>query len=121
MNGIYDAARYKLMTALFDWTKTDLLLTCWSGAPTFVPTDTTIADMLTHGVVDRGSSLPVTSKTVAPDGTAQTNQIVIPGVAIGDPITFFTMSEKKPTHNLSELILFLDEALDLQKRGWWKA
>ena len=137
VNTIYDAARYKLMNALFDWTKTNLVLTCWSGTPTFVPTDATIDDLVLHGVVDRGASLPITSKTVSPDGTAQTNQVVIQAVPIGAPLTFFTMSERKPTYGLSELILFIDEALDLpfdpngldivvqpdwlQRRGWWKA
>ena len=136
-NSIYNPARYKLMLGLFDWTATDLMLTCWSGTPTFVPTDTYIGDVVNHGLTERGSSLPITSKTVAPDGTAQTNQVVIEAVPIGAPITFFTMSERKPQHAFSELILFIDEALDLpfdpngldmvvqpdwlQRRGWWKA
>ena len=79
----------------------------------------------------RGSSLPITSQTVAPDGTAQTNQVIIPGVPIGAPITFFTMSDA------DQLILFIDEAVELpfvpngldmvvqpdwlEQRGWWKA
>ena len=136
MNTIYDAARYKLMTAAFDWTATDLLLTCWSGTPVFVPTDQTIGDVGIHGPVERGSSLPITSQSVTPDGTGQTNKVVIPAVAVGAPITFFTMSDRKPTHSLSELILFIDEAEDLpfdpngldmvvypdwlQQRGWWR-
>jgi hypothetical protein len=137
-NTIYDAARYKLMNGLFNWPLTNLVLTCWSGTPTFVPGDTTIQDILNHGLTDRGSSLPITSKTVAPDGTAQTNQVVIPAVPIGAPLTFFTMSERNVANYLfSDLILFIDEALDLpfdpngldiivqpdwlQRRGWWKA
>lgn len=138
LNNIYDTARYKVMLALQDWTKVDLMLTAWSGTPTFVPTHTYVSDVdAVSGVIERGSSLPITSATVAPDGTAQTNQVIIPAVPIGLPLTFFTMSIRKPTHSLSELILYIDEAdglpfypngLDvtiqpdwLQRRGWWRA
>jgi len=131
MNTIYNSARYQLMTAQLNWLTVDLTLTAWSGAAVFDPLDETISDVGAHGPVNRGSSLPITSQTVAPDGTAQTNQVVIPAVPIGDPVTFFTMS------NGAQLILFIDEAeglpfvpngLDmvvqpdwLQNRGWWKA
>ena len=137
MNTVYNYARYKLMTGSFDWTATDLMLTAWSGTPTFVAVDKTIANVVAHGLTERGSSLPITAKSVLADGTAQTNQVVIPAVTIGAPITFFTMSERKPTHAQSELILYIDEAIELpfipngldmvvqpdwlSKRGWWKA
>jgi hypothetical protein len=131
MNTIYDQARYRLMTQQLNWLTSNLVLTAWSGVAVFAPLDEIISDVATHGPVERGTSLPITQQTVAPDGTAQTNQVVIPAVPIGDPVTFFTMS------NGNQLILFIDEAeglpfvangLDmvvnpdwLQQRGWWKA
>jgi hypothetical protein len=131
MNNVYDVARYRLMTSAFDWRAANLVLTAWSGTPVFSATDETIADVATHGPVERGSSLPITSKTVASNGTAQTNQVVIPDVLIGDPVTFFTMSDG------DELVLFIDEATELpfvpngldmlvqsdwlEQRGWWRA
>ena len=76
-------------------------------------------------------------KTVSTDGTSQTNQVVIPTVAIGAPISFLTMSDRNVNQTLSTVILYIDEALDLPfiangldmvvqpdwlaKRGWWKA
>jgi hypothetical protein len=131
MNTIYDAARYRLMTAGFNWTTADLLLTAWSGALVFDPGDEMLSDVVARGAVPRGVSDPITSQTVAPDGTAQTNQVVIPNVTIGAPISFFTMSDG------DELVLFIDEAIELpfipngldmvvqpdwlSQRGWWKA
>jgi hypothetical protein len=136
MNTIYDSARYKLLTGTFDWTAADLMLTAWSGALEFHPEDDTIEEVSAHGPVERGSSMPITVQTVALNGTAQTNGVVIPSVAVGAPISFFTMSDRKPTHGLSELILFIDEAVDLPfipngldmviqpdwlaQRGWWR-
>ena len=130
-NGVYDNARYKLMTAAFSWPAADLVLTVWSGTAVFYPVDQIINDVAAHGAVQRGTSMPITAKTVALDGTAQTNQVVVPAVAIGDPITFFTMSDGL------DLVLYIDEALDLpfipngldmvvqpdwlDQRGWWKA
>jgi len=139
LNNIYNAARHRLPLALLNWTTIDLMLTAWSGdaKTAFFPADLYIGTLVSHGLVERGSSLPITSKTVAADGTAQTNQVVIPKVAIGAPITFFTMSERKPTHSPCELILFIDQSMGLpfiangldlvvqpdwlSKRGWWKA
>jgi hypothetical protein len=137
VNSVYDSSRHRLMRGLQNWEALDLMLTVWSGTPTFVPTDMYVSDITARGLVERGSSQPITSKTVAPDGTAQTNQVVIPGVPIGAPLTFFTMSIRKPTRSLSELILFIDDAKELpfdpngldlvvqpdwmQGRGWWKA
>jgi len=136
-NSIYNGARYRLPLALMDWTKIDLMLSAWAGTPTFVATDLYISNIAGRGAVERGTSMPITSATVAPDGTARTNRVIIPAIPIGTPITFFTMSERKPTHSLSELILFIDDAKDLpfdpngldllvqpdwlQERGWWKA
>jgi hypothetical protein len=136
MNNIYDAARYKLMNALFSWTEADLMLTAWSGVPTFDPTNTLLSNITDLGGTDRGSSLTITSKTVNSQGVGQTNQVVIPAVAVGPDITFFTLSDRHPTYIQSELILFLDEVdglpfvangLDmliqpdwLTFRGWFK-
>ena len=130
MSDIYDVARYRLMTGAFDWLTANLVLTAWSGTPVFSATDEVITDVAAHGPVARGSSLPITSKTVTTDGTGQTNQVVIPAVAIGDPITFFTMSDG------TALILFIDDAIELpfipngldmlvqpdwlEQRGWWR-
>jgi hypothetical protein len=137
LNSIYDPARYRLPLSLLNWTTMDLMLTAWAGLPTFVPTNNYISDIVANGNVERGSSLTITPKTVTPDGTTQTGPVIIPAVPIGTPITFFTMSERKGTHELSELILFIDEAdflpfdpngLDIivqpdwmLNRGWWRA
>ena len=136
-NSVYDATRYKLMTAGFSWMATQLMLVAWSGPAGFYPEDETIDDLVAHGSVKRGQSLPITTQSVSPDGTAQTGQVVIPALAIGTPITFFTMVDKKPNVGMSELILFIDDAIELpfipngldmvvqpdwlSKRGWWRA
>ena len=41
MNDVYDVARYRLMTAAFNWQRCNLRLTAWSGTPVFDPTDET--------------------------------------------------------------------------------
>lgn len=135
-NQIYDSARYKLMVATFNWTALDLVLTAWSGTPTFYKTDSLISNVAAHGATDRGSSLPVTQKVVTSEGVGQTNQVVIPAVAVGPDVTFLTLSNKKANYLQSELILFLDDVLGLpfvangldmlvqpdwlQARGWFK-
>lgn len=136
MNNIYDLARYQLLTADFDWDAIPLVLSAWTGTPTFVPTDETIADILGHGASEVGHSMEITEQSVIPNGTAQTNRVLIPAVPVGPMVTWFTMSWKKSTHNQSQPILFIDTAeglpfdpngLDiavepdwLQSRGWFR-
>ena len=136
MNGIYDEARVKSLTANLNWLTTDLMLVAWAGSPSFVPTDKFVADIKARGAVVLGYSLAITEQMVSTDGTAQTNAVVIPTVPVGSPVTWFTMCTKNTPVDNSELILFVDQAdglpfepngLDmvvtpdwLQNRGWWR-
>ena len=115
MNGIYDLARYQLLTAQFDWQTIPLVLSAWGGTPMFVPTDQTIADVASHGSPELGTSIPITAQSVAINGTAQTNHVLIPPILPAGPIvTWFTMSRQYPTtHAFSQPILFIDEADEL--------
>jgi len=111
VNTIYDEARRRFATATLDWTAVDLVLSAWRGTPTFVPTDKTIADVITHGGILAGLSSTITVKSVATDGTMQTNQVMIPDVAIGADITHFIMCQRNvAVPNLSQALLFIDEA-----------
>jgi hypothetical protein len=132
VNAPYDTARYKFVTAGLNWLTTQLRLTAWGGVPQFVATDTMVSDLTTRGVPLLGTSQPITVTTVTPDGTAQTNKVVIPNVPVGPDVTHFTMGDTS-----GRLILFIDQALGLpfvtngldivvqpdflQQRGWFKA
>ena len=135
-NNLYDDSRYKMMSASFNWGAIDLMLVAWSGTPSYIATEKTVQAIVNRGYTVRSTSTTITSKTIAADGTGQTNQVVLPAVAIGPNITWFTMVKKLGTTNASELILFVDTAetfpfvangLDLvvqpdwlTKRGWFK-
>lgn len=130
----YDSARYRMVTGAFNWLTANLVLDVWSGTPDFVPGDRSTSDIAARGAVLRGSSQPVTQKTVAPDGTVQTNQVVVPAVAVGAAITFFTLRDGAAA---GSLVLFVDEAIELpftpngldmvvqpdwlSTRGWFRA
>ena len=137
MNALYDVAARTLMNGQFAWPDTEMLLVAWAGTPLFVPTHVTVADLRTAtGGLELGYSLPITERTVAVDGTGQTNQVVIPGVPVGPDVTWLTLCKTKASIDLAELILFVDEAfglpfitngLDLvvqpdwvQARGWFR-
>jgi hypothetical protein len=136
VNDIYDDARVKLLTAALNWTTTDLVLSAWPGTPSFVPGEKTLSQIIARGYAVRGHSQVITSKTVSTDGTAQTNQVVIPSVPVGANVTWFTMSKRNATITLSEMILYIDEAIELpfvpngldmivnpdwlSNRGWWR-
>jgi len=135
-NQPYNIARYKFVTATFDWIGMNLALVAWSGTPEFIATDTNVNEIVARGnAVARGVSLPITQKTVAADGTTQTNQVVIPNVAVGAPITHFTLVDDQVGGDT--LLYYIDEALDLpfdpngldmviqpdwlSMRGWFRA
>jgi hypothetical protein len=135
VNVAYDKARFLWATAGIDWRAASLVLVAWTGTPNFVKTDVTVADIVARGVTAlAGFSQDITVRTVATDGAMQTNNVVIPGVPIGPPVTHFTMCRKNATPNLSELLLYIDEAEGLpfepnalpmvvtpdwlQNRGW---
>jgi hypothetical protein len=136
VNSLYDRARVELLTARIDWNIIDLVVSAWSGTPNFVATDTSIHDLKLRGANELGYSLPINGTSVWPDGSAQTDTVLIPEVPIGPDITWFTMAKKLPTHDDSTMILFVDDAeglpfvtngLDvvinpdwLQQRGWFK-
>jgi len=137
LSNIYDWARAQLLTANLDWLDVNLVVSAWAGTKTFVPTDTTIAHVKARGAVERGYSLPIALTSVSTDGTAKTDPVLIPAIAPGTPILWFTMSEVASPHDNSKLILFIDHAIPelpfvpngldilLQPdwstgRGWWR-
>ena len=138
MNDIYDHARVKLLTAAFNWPATDLVLAAFTIPPDFVPTDSVLGDITARygGATTVYLSQPITEKTVSTNGTAQTNHVVIPDVAVGPTVKWFAMCKRGATPPDAELILYVDEAIELpfvpngldlvvspdwlDNRGWWR-
>lgn len=134
-NSIYDDARYKLLTAGLNWTTIPLRLAAWGGTPNFVAADKTLANISARTPL-RGYSQPITSQTVDPGGTAQTNQVVIPKVPVGTDVTWFTMVRDVGLQTAAQLILYIDDAVELpftpngldivvqpdwlKQRGWFR-
>jgi len=112
-NGIYDRARYDLLTASLNWLTVSLKLTAWVGTPQFFPTDTTIGAIKARGAVAVGESLPINSNTVAVAGYAQTNPVLIPTVPVGPDVTWFTMSKVNIVADNSLPLLHLDDVYGL--------
>ena len=100
-----------MLTAGLDWVNSDLRVAAWGGTPDFVETDDSINDVISRGYTPLGLSQPITSKSVSSNGTAQTNQVVIPDVPIGELVTWFTMYKNVGLGD--EMILFVDEAVEL--------
>lgn len=135
-NNIYDNARFLLLTAGLDWRTVPLVMSAWGGTPTFNPADKTVANIIGHGFTELGYSMTVTGQAVSPDGYAQSNPVLIPGVPTGQQVTWFSFSWQNATHINSQLILFIDQAegipfhangLDMivqpdwaLERGWWR-
>lgn len=129
MSGIYDNFRQKLLTASFDWRTEDYLLTAWSGAPEFDPTDATLADVTGTML---STSQPILGKAVSFDGYAQAGPVVIPAIPVNETVSFFVMG--LATGGVP--LLFIDDAeglpwlangLDLVvqpdwalRRGWFR-
>jgi len=137
MNNIYDLARRELLNAQMNWPTIELLLVAFGGTPDFDPLDISLGNIKARSHPEMGSSLPINGTTVAINGTAQTDQVLIPGIPVGPPVTWFVMCRKHATvHDSSKPILFLDDVyqlpfvpngLDLviqpdwlQWRGWWR-
>lgn len=136
MNQIYNNARFRMLTSSLNWTTEPMILSAWAGTPDFVATDKAIGNVKTRGNVEIAWSIPITAQSVANDGTAQTNDVLIPGIAVGQTVTWLTMSDQFGSHDLSELILFIDDAIELpfigngldmlirpdwlDNRGWFK-
>lgn len=137
MNKPYDAARVRMVTAALDWPATNIVLSLWSGTPTFDPKHTTVDSILSLGFKELGYSQVNANTTVAGDGTTQSDAMVIQNVPIGPDVTWMTMSESWSTHNSSKLLLYIDEAMFLpfvtngldiivtpdwlQQKGWFRA
>jgi hypothetical protein len=114
MSGIYDRARYDLLTASLNWLTVSLKLTAWVGSPQFFPADMSIAAIKARGAVQAGESLPINSNTASIAGYAQTNPVLIPAVPVGPSVTWFTMSKVDlavPDNSMP--ILHLDDVLGL--------
>ncbi len=137
MNALYNNAARELLLGQLVWPDTELVLVAWGGTPLFVPTHFLVADLrAATGALELGSSLPITERTVAIDGTAQTNQVVIPDIPIGPPVTWFTLCEAGASLDLAKPILFIEDAIDLpyipngldlvvqpdwvENRGWFR-
>jgi hypothetical protein len=118
VNQLYNNAAYRMSVGAFNWLATDILLVAWGGAPDYNAADLTIAQIKARGNVELGGpSLPVTGQTVAPDGTCQTNVVIIPDIAPGETVTWFTLCDRKSPHDSSQPILYLDEVVDLPYDG----
>lgn len=138
-NNIYDFGRYLLSTAGLDWRTADMVLTAWSGTPTFNPTHRVVGDLsLAVGAANKlGNSLPIVDSTVSVEGYNQTSAVIIQGVAVSKQVNYFTMSLRSGVPDQSELLLFVDTAdglpfvsnnLDIvvipdwaAARGWFRA
>ena len=112
MNRPYDIARYRMLTKAFDWLL-PVRAVAWVGPPDFVAGDLTIGDIKLRGHVQAGYSLPVTLQVATPDGTAQTNAVVIPTPTAGVNIAWLTLVVHNATTDLSDLIMFIDQATGL--------
>lgn len=113
MNGIYDIARHSFAIANVDWRAIEAFLIAWGSVPDFNPADDTVADIKARGNTELARSLAITSKSVAATGAMQTNNVVIPGVAPGPTIRWFTMCYAGATDALTMPLLFIDDAEDL--------
>ncbi len=99
-----------MVTKNFDWLTTDIVVTMWRGTPDYDQTDETISEIIARGLGSvLGHSLPVTAKSVALDGSVQTNQVVIPTTSVGEEITWFTLSRRAVSIDNSSLIYFVDQ------------
>lgn len=134
MNQPYDGARYQMLTSGLDWLGSDIRVAVWGGTPDFVATDQSTADIEGRGHVMLGISETITLKQVAANGTAQTDEVLIHDVPIGETVSWLTiLALAGPT---DELILFIDEAVELpfdpngldliitpdwlENRGWFR-
>ena len=114
MNSIYDNARFKLNTAGLDWRVADLRLVAWGGPPTFTPNLLTVNDKMVEGLTTLLKiSDPVVGTAVTATGLAQTDPIIIRTVPIGMPVTHFTMVQYVTSDAMSELLLYIDDAVNL--------
>lgn len=114
MNQIYDQAARALMLAQLNWPNTEMVLVAWGGTPLFDATHVSVAAVrAAAGATELGSSLPITSRTVAVDGTGQTNKVVIQNMPIGPPVTWFTLCKDVGDVTLAQPILFIDDAVEL--------
>ena len=109
LSAIYDSARVKLLTAALNWPAASLIVSAWASPPDFDPTDQKISDLKARGLIEAGVSLPVTGPSVSANGTAATDAVVVPGIAVGQVINWLTMAELKSPHDDSELIIYVDQ------------
>lgn len=109
-NALYDNAAYKMMTGTFNWLTTELALVALTGVPEYDPAHLTVADLVAAGAVVVGVSLPILGRTVATDGTGQTDTVVIPGITAGTEVTWFVLCTNNADINLGNVVLFVDEA-----------
>lgn len=112
-NAIYNVARYRFAIAAIDWRAANTLLVAWSGTPDFNPADGTVAAIKARGNTELGRSLAITAKTVAAAGNLQTNNVVIPAIATGPTITWFTMCLEQIAADNAIPLLFVDDAENL--------
>jgi hypothetical protein len=137
LNTIYDRARYRAATGALNWLTLDTRIICWGGTPDFVASDLQTATAVGRGAVKYGYSQAMLGKAVNAQGFCQSGPVVVPAIAPPAVITWLTVVVHNATQNLSEPLLFIDEAIDLPfdangldlvirpdwlaSRGWWRA
>jgi hypothetical protein len=106
VNTLYDVARYKMLTGALNWTTQPLILALITGAPDFVAGDTALSDITGRGHT-AWQSFTITVQTVAADGTAQTNAVLVPAAPPGTMISWMVISAA------GTLVLYVDDAQGL--------
>jgi hypothetical protein len=115
MNTIYDIARSMFAKAQINWTTAPLRLLGYSGNPEFIATDDVIADITLRGNTLRiGVSLDIAAQNVSAEGYLMTDNVVLPAVPIGYPLTHMIMVSMPGSDPEAAMpILFIDDAEDL--------
>jgi hypothetical protein len=129
-NQLYNGARYRMLTGGLNWGTQALQLVVFDGTPDFVATDNVVADITARGHTAQGS-YAITAQSVAADGTAQTNAVLVPALAPGKTISWMVITVA------TYLVLYVDDAFGLPfatngldifiepdwtlNRGWFRA
>ena len=115
VNTIYDIARMQFAKAQINWMTAPLRLLAYTGNPDFHPADTAISEITTRGNTLRiSTSLDIVTQNVSTEGFLMTDNVVLPKVPIGYPVTHFIMVLMPGTDpEMAVPLLFIDDAEDL--------
>ena len=134
---IYNTTRVRLLKAAINWDTINLVAIAWAGDPDFNPEDDEVQDITVRGRVTKlGESLAINHTSVAPDGSAQTDQVLIPGIPVGQLVTWITLCERSANPDLHKLLIAVNDAVGmpfdpngldiivnpdwLSARGWYR-